>query len=364
MSSRRDQEFTMELPVEATTEPDYDMDEPFFCSDEPGDVEDLSFTAEEFTSAILRVGNGPFTSDNEHFTRVVQMYSRMDLLHISPERLYNGHIPDEVVDTPLFDHSLYHSLPGPVRDTDFGLPFPVEDFLTILEQTHEHYSTVKSPETALIPNRWVGSSKLFWRMLTDLVARRTNMIDFLADRIPAHLETCRFLLMLLATLNADATVNKGRLRVSLFAPGGSDRTGRLWGPLSHLQATVFVQSLRRAEANVIAWLVTEEMFDVVFGDHETSVAEEWALFCFETSVLDVSTRIIENFGVIACMHRCIGPLDLRMNINPPLLKVEKFIHKDVSARLIRDFRYAMLAEFSMQSALGRETPWHMPQWCS
>ncbi|KAH7065918.1 hypothetical protein BKA63DRAFT_496511 [Paraphoma chrysanthemicola] len=240
-------------------EPYYNMDTLHFCSDERGDVKDLPFTAEDFTAACLRAANGPFTYDNEHFTRVA-----------CPERLWNGHIPDEIVETPLFHYSLCHSLPLPMREISFGLPFPVEDFLTILEQTQEHYNAVKTPDTAANPSKWRGSSKLFRRMLTDLMAKRTSMIDYLADRILAHLEKSYVLLMLLATLNADATVNKGRFRVSLFAPGGSDRTGRLWGPLSHLQATVFVQSLRRAEESAIARLVTQEMFDVVFGEHETS----------------------------------------------------------------------------------------------
>jgi hypothetical protein len=70
MSSRRDQEFSGHLTVEDMAEPYYNMDTLHFCSDERGDVRDLPFTAEDFTAACLRAANGPFTYDNEHFTRV------------------------------------------------------------------------------------------------------------------------------------------------------------------------------------------------------------------------------------------------------------------------------------------------------
>jgi hypothetical protein len=224
-----------------------DLPATVFFTKKKGNPEDLPFSASEFSNACVLVQDGPFDDSNENWVRLVRMYERLVTLRIDLRKFFRHTFPQSLRHSAIFEHFEQYKRNGqtPRGCHPFHLPFSAEEFLKILVEA-ETYE--KSDRLSATP-QYKGSRRLFLHMVHDLSTYEINLKEFLADHVPADMEKNRTLLWLLSSAQGTHTDNfvidrRKFFRILL----GRHRTGQIEGPLTHLQAAMFVQSLEVAQA--------------------------------------------------------------------------------------------------------------------
>jgi hypothetical protein len=233
-----------------------------FVSNMAGDPDDLPFSASEFANACILVMDGPFDDDNKSWVQVVRMYERLVTLHIDMGEFCQKQFPPSLIGSGVL-RQFRLAIKAPRNCNPFHLPFTAHEFLELLVQ-YDDYRTFD--KNAAQP-QYKGSSKQFHNMVFDLAMHRINLKEFLADHIPADLEDHPVLLLLLASAQGEHTenfvVDDRRFRQALYKPP----KGQVEGPMSHLQAAMFVQSLKELETRDIPVELKREMCKPHDGCH-------------------------------------------------------------------------------------------------
>lgn len=273
-------------------------------------IDDLYFTSGQFLGCIIAAALGPFVAENKFYSVLCKMWQRLETLHIDPRWYLGLHIPVWMREDPRL-WPLGNMAPPWERGQKthpFGLSFTVHEFLNMCAEVDRVvFSAAEARET--FGRLYKGSTRFLTSMIDELDDKRVSLVEFLADHVPERMECSPILLIILGHAQGEHTsdfrVNADRFYISVTAPGGVDEDGNLVGPMTHLQAAVFVTGL---EANEEALKVLDAQGEL---DHLTEPHYDCKVGCKKEDLVLRRRPCCNTFTSQCCFIRyleVVGPI--------------------------------------------------------